>query len=346
MNYHEVKKCSDHQDYNLTTGDLSDVLGDILYGYHYDSNKQKANIYEFDLFFTCPFDDEYVKKYGDHNGFSKDNQKQFEEYGILTEETTKDKIQKIPLQYDDHTPAVYCDCDHNGEFDRVVPTFKEACTNNIYGDIRKRTFFERLIKRNNPYQIKGVIERSMLYRMRLKLPFDVIAEHITVDKIQYAQNGTEKYIPMYTSTRNTCNKVEDLKKNLNRMQSIMSEIEQNIADIQAEPEKYMRPHEYTATNTRFDPFWKKCHDTDEEDRNTKYNLKNGDHLLKKCKSEFKKMEDVMFRAAWYDVEQDPIDPTDTKCSHNKCNRERAKGSEYCDKCVQLPTKECNFCKCE
>ncbi len=32
-----------------------------------------------------------------------------------------------------------------------------------------------------------------------------------------------------------------------------------------------------------------------------------------------------------------------KCEHDACKRERAIGSKYCDECIQLPAKECNFC---
>jgi hypothetical protein len=33
-----------------------------------------------------------------------------------------------------------------------------------------------------------------------------------------------------------------------------------------------------------------------------------------------------------------------KCAHDLCMREAVGGSEYCRECIQLPTKECNFCK--
>jgi len=32
-----------------------------------------------------------------------------------------------------------------------------------------------------------------------------------------------------------------------------------------------------------------------------------------------------------------------KCSHDKCINEAEPGSPYCKDCIQLPTKECNFC---
>jgi hypothetical protein len=150
---------------------------------------------------------------------------------------------------------------------------------------------------------------------------------------------------MYLPDKNTNNKVEDLKKKLQRARSIMSEIEQDIIEIRSDKDKYIRPHEYVKTGSKYDEFWKKCKDSDEERRKT-YNMENAEHLVKKCKSEFEKMENVLFHAAWYDVNQDPITKEDTKCSHDKCKRERVKDSKYCDECIQLPTKECNFCKTE
>lgn len=33
----------------------------------------------------------------------------------------------------------------------------------------------------------------------------------------------------------------------------------------------------------------------------------------------------------------------TKCSHDLCRNEAEPGSEYCGKCIQLPTKECSSC---
>lgn len=32
-----------------------------------------------------------------------------------------------------------------------------------------------------------------------------------------------------------------------------------------------------------------------------------------------------------------------KCSHDVCNQEQEEGSPYCSHCIQLPTKECNYC---
>lgn len=33
----------------------------------------------------------------------------------------------------------------------------------------------------------------------------------------------------------------------------------------------------------------------------------------------------------------------TKCSHDSCENNAETGSEYCNRCIQLPTKLCNFC---
>ena len=34
--------------------------------------------------------------------------------------------------------------------------------------------------------------------------------------------------------------------------------------------------------------------------------------------------------------------TGEKCAHDKCNRVATDGV-YCKMCIQLPTKECNYC---
>jgi hypothetical protein len=33
----------------------------------------------------------------------------------------------------------------------------------------------------------------------------------------------------------------------------------------------------------------------------------------------------------------------TKCAHDLCIRNAADGSKYCDQCIQLSTRECNYC---
>ena len=32
-----------------------------------------------------------------------------------------------------------------------------------------------------------------------------------------------------------------------------------------------------------------------------------------------------------------------KCRHDHCIRDAKTGSEYCERCIQLPAKECNYC---
>jgi hypothetical protein len=36
----------------------------------------------------------------------------------------------------------------------------------------------------------------------------------------------------------------------------------------------------------------------------------------------------------------------TKCSHDLCQNNAATGLSYCNRCIQLPTRECNFCNVE
>lgn len=36
----------------------------------------------------------------------------------------------------------------------------------------------------------------------------------------------------------------------------------------------------------------------------------------------------------------------TKCSHDLCQNNAVEGSSYCNRCIELPTRECNFCNIE
>ena len=322
--YNGIERCTNYVDYDATTGDFNEIFGEILYGYFFDSRKQKDGKLTFELYFSVPFDDEYYKKYGDCNGFHAEEKKGFE--NIPSIKSSKDLIQELPLQYDDHRPACYHDTNHNCEYDRVKPEFSEACSNNIYGD--KRTFFKRLLTRKNPYQIKEVIDRSMLYKVTFDLPFDTIAEHITVDKI-LRDDTQEKTKSIYSKT-DTSNTVENLLKKMQRMISNLSDMEYLISIIRNDPKKFKQDH-------------KKGDEWAEECRAKGFNIENAEFLLKKVKNAVEKMRDVLFQARYFDIKAEPEEIEDTKCSHELCNNKRETGSRFCNLCVQLPTIECNFC---
>ena len=36
----------------------------------------------------------------------------------------------------------------------------------------------------------------------------------------------------------------------------------------------------------------------------------------------------------------------TKCGHDYCQNNAVDGSSYCNRCIHLPTRECNFCNVE
>jgi hypothetical protein len=73
------------------------------------------------------------------------------------------------------------------------------------------------------------------------------------------------------------------------------------------------------------------------------NLEAAIFLMNKVKSDFEKMEGVLYGAMTWDINTEPIEIEDTKCLHDLCVRERVKGSKFCNECIQLPTKECNHC---
>jgi hypothetical protein len=58
------------------------------------------------------------------------------------------------------------------------------------------------------------------------------------------------------------------------------------------------------------------------------------------------MSDILYAAHQFDLNAEPKDPIEMKCSHDLCTRNRVGNSKFCDKCIQLSTTECNYCKKE
>ncbi|MFA5247897.1 MAG: hypothetical protein WCX79_00485 [Candidatus Paceibacterota bacterium] len=326
--YNGIKRCSNYEDVDATIGLLHLLFGEVQYGYYFNSRIQKPGFLKYSMYFTTPFDNIAEKEYGDHNGFCKEEHKTFEKWGVINGEKTKDLMQHIPLQYDDHSPAVSYDCNHGNQFDRVTPTYKEAITRNIwFNNTSSRGFFEQF-KRKNRNQILEDLERSMLYQVTFDIPFDVLSEHIVIDKIQY--NGeNESHINLY-APKDTSNPVQELLRDLVRVESVLTEMANCINEIKSDPEKYKRD------NTE-DSWAKEC-------CKDGYNMENAEVLLTKCQKAFKQMEEVLYQARYFDVNAEPKISDITKCAHKKCTRNAAEGSKFCDQCIQLPTKECNYCE--
>ena len=199
--------------------------------------------------------------------------------------------------------------------------------NNIYYD--KRTFFQRLLKKNR-YQIKKLKDNSILYKVTFDLPFDVIEKYITIDKI-LRKDGNEKIKHIYYPS-NDSNLVESLFKKMKCMESNLLEMGDLIQDIRKDPLKYKRNNS--------DDSWA------QENIKDGFSIENAEVLYKKVKSDVEKMHAVLWQARYFDIHAEVEDTVDTKCSHTVCTRQKSEGSDYCNQCVQLNTKECNFCKKE
>lgn len=319
--YNDVERCENHMDYFATTGDFDDIFNDVLYGYYYgrDQGGERKHL-KFTLFFADPFDP--VIRDSDGCGFNKKEHDSFNS-DLPQPETVETKNMQInPLQYDDWYGG-----DERGLYPRTVPSFDEALVNNIYYD--KRTFFQKLFHKNS-YQIKTLRDNSLLYKVTFDLPFDVIEKYIIIDKI-LRENGNEKVKHIYYSS-NDSNLVESLFKKMKCLESNLLEMGDLIRDIRKNPSKYKRNNS--------DDLWAK------ENIKDGFNIENAEFLYQKVKSDVEKMHAVLWQARYFDIHAEPMEPEDRKCSHKLCTRDRIHGSDYCSECVQLSTKQCNFCKKE
>lgn len=326
--YNSVERADNHIDYFATTGMFDDVFQGPLYGYFYNriQCEQRKHL-KFTLYFVDPFDpviDKGSNYFTDKEVAGFDN---IDEHKPLQE--TKE-MQVVPLQYNDFYSSI----------GRTEPTIDEALTNNIYHD--RRTFFKRLLNKN-PHQIKQYQENSILYKVSFDLPFEAIADHVTVDKT-LRQDDVEKTKRIYYREEGY-NSVENLFKKMKRMKSNMDEMEAIIEGIKNHPETYKRPVETGAPIAGVNPLWtKQCANFDNMCRTTDgYNIENAQYLLGKLKEAYEKMEAVLFQARYFDIRAEPVDNAPKKCDHNACTRMAVKGSSFCNQCIQLNAHECNFC---
>jgi hypothetical protein len=324
--YNDTERCDNHIDFHTTLGFLEEIFKGILYGYYYEylQGEDKPNL-KFTLYFVTPFDNVYAHKYGDCNGFYKEDINGFKNEVLKEKSTGLKNMQVVPLQYDDY----YGNYEKAG-FPKTRPTFMEAVKTNIYKDERDRGFFERYFNKpkSSPWQIKEVLDHNMFYKVTFEVPFDAIADYVRVDKI-LIEGDTEKTKPLYEPPDR--NAVDGLAKRLNRARSVVNEMDLLIKEIQSDPIKFKKD------NKEFD--WA-------EECRTKggLNLEAAVFLMNKVKADFEKMESVLYGAMTWDIRREPVDIEDKKCSHDLCIREREKGSKFCNACIQLSTKECNYCK--
>ena len=321
--YNDIKRCDNHIDYFTTLGQLNEIFKGVLYGYYYEyqqSDLTKPTI-KFTLYFVTPFDNIYVKKYGDYNRSYQKEMDGFKNTTLNIKSESTKNMQIVPLQYDDYYAG-----DERGLIDKTRPSFNEAITTNIYKD--DRGFFERLIHKKSPYQIKEILDHDMFYKVTFNVPFDVIADYVTVDKI-LVNGDIEKTKNLYSPP--DINYVDGLSKRLRRTRSLLDEMEVLIQKIRSDPIKFKKDNK--------DSDWS-------EECRTKggLNIDNAAFLFKKTKADFEKMQDVLFNAMAFDIHKEPKELVETKCSHDLCIRDRIEGSKFCGKCIQLSTVECNYCQ--
>lgn len=306
--YNDIEKCANHMDYDATTGDFHYLFDNILYGYYYPSwcKKEKhTDSLNFVLFFRDPFDpvlDTPTLGRADFNGFCKKELDTFKSIEEFNQEVKRKNIQIVTVEY------------------------KDACN---YED---PSFFEQLMgcKSYLP-NITDLKENSMLYKVEINIPLDVIADYITVDKIQYTSNEKEKSVSIY-NPKDTKNIVQQLFLKMKRAESNIEEMGIIFDKIKRDPARFKRDN--------IDNSWAK------ECVNDGLNIEHADTLYRKLKTDMDNMHKVLWQARYFDIHAEVEEPVDTKCSHTLCTRQKEEGSDYCNQCVRLSTKQCNFCKKE
>lgn len=298
--YNNCERCDDHIDLGVTLGNFRGIFDYHLYGYYCPSScgGAKSGYLEFTLFFAHPFDFKLGK--GDPNSFCKQEVDGFKGREDIELEIKKKNIQVVTLEYKDG--CEYCE----------------------------PGFFEQLFgKKSYLPQVQELKDNALLYKVTFSVPFDVISDYITVDKILMRDDGSFGKQKNYHGKNKDKNSIETMFKNIQRIESLMTEIGVTVSEIKNDPAKYK------CDNEQFD--WA-------EECRTKggLNIEHSEILLKKVKKAFEEMRYVLFNARAYDFKAEPED--DVKCAHDLCVRSAGKDSKYCNKCIQLSTKECNYCK--
>jgi hypothetical protein len=190
-------------------------------------------------------------------------------------------------------------------------------------------FLERLfgVKSYLP-QVTGLRERSMLYKVTVNIPIDIIADYITVDKVLYT-NAKQKVNSIY-NPKDTKNIVQQLFLKMKRAESNIEEMGIIFDKIKKDPTRFKR-------DNANDSWAKEC-------VNDGCNIEHADVLYRKLQKDMENMHKVLWQARYFDIHAEVEEPVDTKCSHTVCTRQKEEGSNYCNQCIQLNTKECNFCE--
>jgi len=305
--YNDKKRCDNHLDYSATNGDMWDIFNNELFAYYFEKNKRNAGYLCFTMYFLDPFDP--VIHGADPNGFCKQEVK-----GIVDAEEFEKTIERKKIKI-------------------VQVHFRD------WSEYVKPTLVDRLMG-YTPVQphIKEYLYPTILYKVTVDVPIDIIADYISVDKVRSTGDKTEQIKRIYLKDDKT-NHAELLAKKMQRANSLITEMEKVIAEIKANPERYKRRDNLTDCKTDWD---KMCRKSDIENRKT-YNLENTEYLLKKAKESFEKLYDVTFNAMHFDITKEPSD-VPARCAHDKCTRLAEPNSNYCKWCIQLPTIECNYCK--
>lgn len=319
--YNNSERSTNHIDVDSTMGNFKHLFDCNLYGYYVESICEhgfKKGYLRFTLFFANPFDPK-ISSHAPDQWPCKEELDGFKNISEI-EQTIKRKNIKV-----------------------VTLLYKDGC------NYEEPSLLKKLLLGRSTYlpNINDLKDNSLLYKVSFDIPTDVIADYITVDKISMNDDGSfVKEINLYTPDKSKF-LVETLFHKLNRVESLITEMQCIISEITKHPEIYKKRHDYQLTNTQFDGFWQDCHNSDEERRTVKgYNIENAEYLLNNAKKSFETMREVIYNARHLDIIAEPKESEFTKCSHDICKRPAEKNSRYCNKCIQLPTEKCNFCENE
>jgi len=280
--YNSSERSTNHIDVDSTMGNFRYLFDLRLYGYYFgDENGwySKPGYLKFTLFFANPFD----PKISSHKASEwpcKEELDGFKDIKEFEQEIKRKNIQIVTLEYK-----------HGSNYE--PPGLLESVITGRHSYL--------------PY-IEDLKDNSLLYKVSFDIPVDAIAKYITVDKIMMNDDGSfAKEINLYSPSEDKF-LVETLFHKLNRVESILTEMEDIVKEIRSHPEIYEKPHEYKLTNTKFDRFWEDCHNSDEKRRVFDgYNMKNAGSLLNDSKKSFEKMRETMFSARHLDIIAEPKD---------------------------------------
>jgi hypothetical protein len=278
--YNCSERSVNHIDVYSTMGNFRDLFDLRLYGYYFERGcgyYDKPGYLKFTLFFANPFDPK-ISYHKASEWPCKEELDGFKDVKEFEQEIKRKNIQIVTLEY------------KNG---------------NQYED---PGILEMMLTGRTSYlpQINDLKENSLLYKVSFNIPVEAIADYITVDKIKMNDDGSfAKEINLYSPSKDTF-LVETLFHRLNRVESILTEMEDIVGEIRSHPEIYEKSHVYELTNTPYDKYWKDCHDKDEIRRTVDgRNMENAEFLLNESKESFEKMREILSSARYLDIITEP-----------------------------------------